>query len=128
MRQSEDTRKLSILCVEDDCEALEFLRSLLSLRFPDAELHTASDGDEGLKLFRDKRPGIILTDLSLPLLDGTALASRIREIEPKAKIVAISALSDADSRLLSEGQFDYYLLKPLDFKELARVIETLSRL
>src|SRR5512138_1522334 len=87
-------QKLSILCIEDDRDALEFMRSLLVFKFPHADIHTASDGEEGLKIFCEQRPEFVVTDLSLPLLDGAALACRIRDIDSGAKIIAVSAHSD----------------------------------
>lgn len=123
MFQNELPAKLAILCIEDDPDTLHYMSSLLALKFPQVDLYTAANGEAGLTLFCKWRPQIVVTDLSLPQMDGSTMAQRMRVLEPDTSIIVVSAHSDTVKRQEGAGQFDHYLLKPLDFRELVRMVE-----
>ena len=59
---------LSLLLVEDDVITREVLARFLSRRL--ASVFTAGDGVEGLRLFREKAPDLIVADINMPEMDG----------------------------------------------------------
>ena len=91
-------RKHSILVVDDEPMALELLHSVLT----DAgyEVAVAQSGFECLDLFRRGGPpyDLVLTDLSMPLMDGEETFQRLRQIAPGAKVVLMAGFVD-NSRL-----------------------------
>ena len=91
-------RKHSILVVDDEPMALELLHNVLS----DAgyKVAVAQSGFECLDLFRRAGPSydLVLTDLSMPLMDGEEAFERLRQIAPAAKVVLMAGFVD-NSRL-----------------------------
>jgi two-component system chemotaxis response regulator CheY len=52
----------------------------------------ASDGEEALRLFEEKRPDIVLMDITMPKMDGLTALQKILEKDPEAKVIMCSAL------------------------------------
>jgi CheY-like chemotaxis protein len=88
-------RKHSILVVDDEPMALELLHGVLS----DAgyEVAVAQSGFESLDLFRRDTQAfdLILTDLSMPLMDGEETFERLRQMSPKANVVLMAGFVDS---------------------------------
>lgn len=90
----------------------------------------AGDGAAAVRAFRDRRPDIVIMDLVMPREDGIAAIRRIRQIDPAARIIAISGsnlLADyavpAAARQLGA---DRALAKPFRIQELLRAITDLA--
>jgi two-component system chemotaxis response regulator CheY len=52
----------------------------------------ASDGEEALRLFHEKRPDVVLLDVTMPKMDGLTALKKILEADPNAKVIMCSAL------------------------------------
>jgi two-component system chemotaxis response regulator CheY len=52
----------------------------------------ASDGEEALKLFHEKRPDVVLLDITMPKMDGLTALKKMLEVDPNAKVIMCSAL------------------------------------
>lgn len=109
----------SILIVDDEPDNLEVLAD--TLRFMGVAVRTAEDGERGLEVVRDFAPDLIVTDLSMPRMDGWKLRSCIKTDARTAHIpvVALSAhaMSGDKERALEAG-FDGYLTKPVNIPTL----------
>jgi CheY-like chemotaxis protein len=98
-------RKHSILVVDDEPMALELLHSVLT----DAgyEVGVAQSGFECLDLFRHDGSSydLILTDLSMPLMDGEETFERLRQVDPKVKVVLMAGFVDSGrlEKMMSDG-------------------------
>lgn len=115
---------ISILYVEDERDAREILSSILSRKYPDTQLYQAVNGAQGLELFEKHRPEIVITDISMPLMDGIRMASVIKELNPETIIVAVTAYSDVSYLLNAiEIGINYYVLKPLDYGKFFSILE-----
>ena len=104
----------TVLVIEDQ----EFNRDLLvQLLEDDYTVWTAEDGATGLSLAQRERPDVVLLDLSLPVLDGWAVARRIREDESLHGVVVTALTAHAmpgdEQKARYAGCHDY-LTKPLD--------------
>ncbi len=78
-----------ILAADDDAEALESLRAILAEAFPGAEIATAGDGEEALRIIRSIKPRLVALDLSMPGLSGIEVIKRMRSDESLCSIPAI---------------------------------------
>lgn len=79
---------VKVLVIDDEKDVREMARRTL-----ESEHHTifeAADGIDGIKAFQEHQPDVVVTDIIMPNADGLEVISRILEINPKAKIIAIS--------------------------------------
>lgn len=117
--------KLSVLIVEDDKLSLfmytEFLKTVVS------EVYSASNGFDGIRIFRKNKPDIVITDIMMPEMDGLEMIKKIKDIDPDVKAIMISGHSDADYFIRSiDLGVDAYLLKPVDNQKLKKKIGDLG--
>jgi CheY-like chemotaxis protein/HPt (histidine-containing phosphotransfer) domain-containing protein len=114
-----------LLVVEDQPMNQKVLQHQLEHLGVDCGL--ARNGQEALDLLADNRYDIIITDCSMPVMDGLELTRRLRALEaagrPRSAIIAVTANTDS-ARLCYEAGADAYLPKPLT---LAGLRETLTQ-
>lgn len=115
--------KKRILVVEDELTAGRMLVRLLSDEY-DVEL--AGNGLEGLqKAVANPGPDLIITDVSMPGIDGVTMVERIRQITPrKAPVIFLTARGAPQDvvRGIHAGA-RHYMVKPVDFDELEKRIK-----
>ena len=112
-----------ILVVDDEAEFCELLQFRLLLH--DYEVITASTGYEALDKAGSEIPDLILLDLLLPDLDGLTVCGILRrQISTRATpVILITAVTTAATQTAArEAGACGFLGKPLDFKELKRLI------
>ncbi len=116
----------SVLVVEDEENLLEALR--YNLEREGYQVHTATDGGEGLDLARRLKPSVVLLDIMLPTLDGFEIC-RILRRESEVPILMLTAKGEEVDRVVGlELGADDYITKPFSIRELvARVRNTLRR-
>ena len=118
-----DNDNHTVLVVEDFEDNRFMMRRLLEMS--GYRVLEAINGEEAVEMARRERPGLILMDLSLPLLDGLAATRRIRQHEDlrNVPIVAVSAHDTADfhADALAAGCNDY-VTKPIDFDQLEALL------
>jgi two-component system CheB/CheR fusion protein len=115
--------RLQVLIVEDQLDAAESLAELVRLKGYEADV--ALDGPAALERAAERRPDVVLLDLGLPGLDGYAVAGRLRELPGlgSALLVALSGYGrDEDRRRSQAAGIDHHLVKPVDFRELDRLL------
>lgn len=114
-----------ILLIEDEdvmCEAIEY-----SLSREGFEVRRASNGIEGLQMFRSDPPDLVLLDLMLPELDGFEVCREIRK-ESAVPILMITAKdSEVDEIVGLEIGADDYVRKPFNMRALIARIKALLR-
>jgi PAS domain S-box-containing protein len=114
---------ISILYVEDEAEAREMVSSMLTRKYPLLHLFTGEHGADGLRQFHDHRPEIVMTDISMPVMDGIKMSARIKELAPDTIIIAVTAFSDTPFLMDAiEIGFNHYVLKPIDYVALFAVL------
>lgn len=116
-------RPLRIVLVEDNPDAREALRELLSL---DGHIvAVAADGLAGLRAIHEHQPKVAIVDIGLPLLDGYGLAERVRA-DPSLGQVRLLALTGygqpKDLERARAAGFDGHVVKPVDVRELTRAL------
>jgi YesN/AraC family two-component response regulator len=85
-------KELSILIVEDDKVLNNELIEIASLFFK--EVKFAYDGQEGLELYKQSPVDIVLSDITMPFLNGVELSQQIKNIDNTQNIVILSAHSE----------------------------------
>lgn len=110
--------KPSILIVEDNLELLELLERLFS---PVYEVHTATDGVEGLETAVKIQPDIILSDLMMPKMSGIEMCRKIKENFETSHIPVVLLTAQNSEEYLIQGlkmSADDYITKPFSVKHL----------
>ncbi|MEN8147625.1 MAG: response regulator [Campylobacterota bacterium] len=108
---------LRILYVEDEDDvrrnAVEYLKRIAK------EVLEASDGKEAIKVWADERPDIIITDISMPRLNGLDMARYIRSKDQDVQIIVATAYTDTDYLMKAvELNLVKYLVKPITKEKL----------
>jgi diguanylate cyclase (GGDEF)-like protein len=120
---------MNILVVDDSPTIRAALRSLLERMG-----HTvveADDGKKALDMYRHDRPGLVLIDVVMPVMDGYEAARRMRETSAEEWVPIIflsSKEADQDLNRAIEAGGDDYLVKPVSFVVLNAKIRALQRL
>lgn len=103
-----------ILVVDDDPKSIDVLSRILS--HYGATVHQAINGEDALKLLDTLNPKFIISDLSMPVMDGWQLMSNLRDKPNIASIPVIALTAHAmigDQERVSAAGFRGYLSKPI---------------
>jgi CheY-like chemotaxis protein len=118
---------LPVLVVEDSSETLELLQMLFSRKGYD--VMGASSATEALSCVGQRRPGLIISDISMPGVDGYTLLEQLRRVPGLEGVPAIAltghAMDEDRERALAAG-FSVHLPKPVDPDELFRIVRRLT--
>jgi len=115
--------ELSLLFVEDDekVRALiaEFLKS-----FSFKNVYLAKDGKEGLQLYKQYKPHLILTDLTMPVMNGLEMSREIKSIDATIPILLITSHFEKEvTEAAVDIGIDSYLFKPISLERLEMILQ-----
>jgi DNA-binding NtrC family response regulator len=125
MNPKED--KMSTVLIVDDeievCKALELFLTKKGYR-----VSIAADGTSALELVKENKPDIVLLDIIMPGMWGTDVLKQIKKIDPLINVIMTTAVGDTNEieKALKGGALDY-LIKPLDLRKLADLLDKLIR-
>lgn len=110
-----------ILIVDDEEDALENCRRILS-RVPYDCIGTSNPG-HALALLEREHPGLVLTDLRMPKIDGIEVLTAAKRVDPAVQVVLVTAHATIETAVTSMryGAFDY-ITKPFTSDELIQVV------
>jgi signal transduction histidine kinase len=116
-----------VLVVDDSTETLELLQMLFTRKGYDVV--GAVSADEAVRRVRERRPGLIISDISMPGVDGYTLLAELRRVPGLEGVPAIAltghAMDEDRTRALAAG-FAVHIAKPVDPEELLRVVRRLT--
>ncbi len=103
----------SILYIEDDKLTQKIVVSVLERYF--SKIYLAKDGIEGLESYACIKPDIVISDISMPHLNGIAMISEIKKINPNQKVLLFTGYNELEylQDAINIG-VDKYILKPLN--------------
>lgn len=104
----------TVLVVDDEPDSLEVAMRLL--RYYGANVHTANNGQEAWDFLQSTRPRFVLSDISMPVMDGWQLINKVKNTRktidiPMIALTAHAMVGDRE-RAISAG-YHNYLTKPL---------------
>ena len=112
----------TILVVEDE----ELMRSILRqlLKDSDYDVVTADSAESALAAFAENDVSATLTDIKMSGMDGLQLLDQIKNIDPNAMVIVMTAYSSVDSAVaaLRKGAYDY-VTKPFVNEDLLQTIK-----
>ena len=118
-------KSLKVLIVEDEIKLANLIKASIKELF--FKVNIAKDGIEGLKKFQSFKPDIIISDITMPNLDGLEMCQKIRE-ESNIPIVILSAYSQKEKLLRAiDLGINKYFIKPFDIEEFLEYLKNLSK-
>ena len=119
-------RSMRILYVEDDLSARDEVAFLLETYTDDLIL--ASDGKEGLALFKEYEPDLVITDIQMPNMNGIEMSAAIRKENPDVPIVLTTAFNDSEYLFKAiELNINVYETKPIDLRRLLGKLASVAK-
>ena len=114
-------KKFSVLYAEDEAPIREkysqFLRRFCT------DVYEAGDGEEAYRIYKEKRPDIMLVDINMPKLNGLDLVAKIRENDHSTKVIMLTAHSDTEYLLNATNlKLTRYLIKPVNREDLSNAL------
>jgi len=119
-------QSLDVLYVEDDKDVQETVFEYLNKVFHNVAV--ANDGVEGLEFYTKQAFDLVITDLSMPRMDGLEMVRKIREISREQAVLITTAYTDAKhmSAAISIG-IDGYIVKPFDYDQFNYELHKISQ-
>lgn len=118
---------MKVMFVEDDTQTKEAIKFFLQDEVK--ELYLASNGQEGLELFEQLKPDIVITDENMPIMCGLEMIEKIKVQKPNQSVVLFTAKSDVE--ILTHAidvNINKIVLKPVkDFEVFLSKLEELSQ-
>ncbi len=107
----------TVLLVDDEVDFRELLEKRLRMRH--LALLTAGSGEEALAIVADQPVDVVVLDVRMPGMGGTAALREIKRLKPEVEVIMLTGQASVDVALegMELGAFDY-LLKPVSIDEL----------
>ncbi|MDX1294650.1 MAG: response regulator [Sulfurimonadaceae bacterium] len=122
----ETIKKFTILLVDDEIDIQNALGTLLKMWTPNVLI--AGNGEEGLKLYEEEKPDIIITDIRMPVMNGLEMIRKIRQSDINIPIIITTAFDEGAYLFEAmEMHVDRYLLKPIVKKDLKHTLDHVAR-
>lgn len=106
-----DAKSLKVLFIDDDLNAREYFKAILSQI--DCDVALAVDGREGLAMLEDNQFDLVITDLVMPKISGLDVLRSLKESSPEIPVIMISGMGTIENVVesLRMGAWDY-IIKP----------------
>ena len=118
---------MKVLIIEDSPEIVESVRLIFQVKWPGAELLSASEGEKGVELAKAESPDLIILDLGLPDRDGLDVLPEIRTFS-NAPLIILTARGDEVNKVRGlELGADDYIVKPFSPAEFSARVRAAVR-
>jgi two-component system response regulator AtoC len=117
-----DPKRYPILLVDDEQDNLDAFRFNFRKSF---DILTASGGAEALQILETKEVAVVVTDQRMPKMTGVELLREVRNRQPDAVGIILTAFTDVDVLVeaINLGQVYRYITKPWDAKEVRGILQ-----
>ncbi len=117
-----EKKPISVLFVDDEEYVVEMVQAMLSKRYEN--IYVAYNGEEGLQQFKTHKPDVVITDLTMPIMNGFEMIKEIKEIDPDTYFIVASAHNEANYLIDSINLgIQNYLIKPLKIDSVTKFID-----
>jgi len=116
----------SVIVVDDDNTLVKVFEQFLKLNNINVLGH-CYDGKEAVTLYEKLKPDVVLLDIMMPHHDGFYALEKIKEIDPDAKVIAVTAdLTEDTEKRLENLKVSGLIYKPYDMKDILSTIENVA--
>jgi len=111
-----------VLLVDDEKVFVLTLAERLAMR--GIQVNTAFSGEEALSLLETFQPQVMILDLMMPGMSGSAVLGRVKKLYPNMEVILLTGIGSMTEGVagIGQGAFDY-LIKPLQIEELIEKID-----
>lgn len=115
-----------LLLIDDEVDVQYSFRRIFAS--PELELHTASSGEEGLKLLAQIKPDLVISDIRMAGLNGLETLRRLRQTDARLPVILMTAYGTTQMAIeaMKLGAYDY-VLKPFDVPKLQQLVANALR-
>ncbi len=117
-----DMSSLTVLYVEDEEITRKAIEVILKRRVKD--IYLAANGKEGIEIFDEKKPDVVVTDIEMPVMNGLEMIDAIREKDNEVPIVVITAFKDEAHK---SDKANYNLVKPLNKQDIFDILNNIAK-
>lgn len=116
-----------VLIIEDDEVLLRLLGATLAAE--GYSVVKTADGPQGITLYQEHRPDLVLLDLGLPTISGIEVLRKLRQFDQSAKVIVVTGYGSVESAVLAirSGASDY-LQKPINIDALLNKVNSVLHL
>jgi DNA-binding response OmpR family regulator len=118
---------MKILVVDDDPDVVEVVNLCFNLRWPEAEVISADNGETALELVEREKPDFVLLDVVLPGLDGFHVCQELRQFSDVPVVMLSARDGEVDKVRGLEMGADDYITKPFSHLELLARVRAVVR-
>ena len=116
------TKQFNILYVEDD-EAVREQMSMI-LKMLSNVVDVAENGEEALNKYKNNKYDLIITDITMPKMNGLEFSKEIKKLNPNQKIILISAHREDEFTKEAENiGINGFIFKPIELDEMSLVLK-----
>jgi len=111
--------------IAEDSDSVRFALRMALEYLGHEVVGVARDGEQALQTFAQAHPDVVLMDVRMPGMDGLACTERLHNLDPRAKVVVVTAGRTTESQARAAGATGF-MEKPFDVSKLGRVIQQLA--
>ncbi len=116
-------KQSTILVVDDDSDTVNIFADYLEIKGV-SSIEKCTSGQKAIEMFKKIRPEVVFLDIMMPDVDGFYVLEEIRKIEPKAKIIMVTAdKSPTTTKKLKEVKPTDIIYKPYDIEQITRCLK-----
>ena len=116
-----------VLIVDDEMPALRYMQTIVEKYAPGFEVAACcTSGETALTHLARERIDLLITDISMPAMDGISLALKAREMQPDIHIIIVTGYADFEyAKRAIQASVDDYILKPVSVSQLKDTLDKL---
>lgn len=116
----------TVIIIDDSKTSRNLLKDMLEENGYEV-LAEAADGQEGYEKYCELKPDIVTLDITMPVMDGIETLTKIKEFDPAAKVVMVTAAGQKDKMMdaIKLGAAEF-VTKPFETSQIINIIESIQ--
>lgn len=119
----EKIKNHSVMFVDDEEVITEIMKNILPRLFK--EVHYATNGVEGIYTYNNSPTDLVISDISMPQLDGIQMMENIKETNSEVKYILLSGHNEAEYLKNAQTSNCEYIIKPVNSELLYKALDKL---
>lgn len=126
--EQDNVTSIRVLVVDDQKDVLQVMQLILA-RQHNYCVETAFSGKQALEKAETFSPDVVVSDISMPEMDGCELMTQLREKSNLSpfKSIALSGYGGYHEEMTRAAGYDVHLMKPVDYNNLTTIIDQLAQ-